>query len=68
MARSKEMSDALADEVLHDDTLSDKEREAKRNRRLGVLDVLRSHAEERESHFRYLASQGVVPGDIRQTS
>ena len=56
-------ADELADDVLHNDSLSDREREAARMRRAGILEVLRWPMEQREAHVRVLAQYGHAPGD-----
>ncbi|MBK1883667.1 hypothetical protein JIN85_14695 [Luteolibacter pohnpeiensis] len=63
MGKIKELSDKMADSILHEDEISDQEREAKRQRRLGILEVLRKPQEDRDNHVRLLAQFGVKPGD-----
>lgn len=62
MAEHGKRADALAIEILHTDMTPEK-REAMRNRRLGVLDVLLSLQEDRSAQMGLLARYGVMPGD-----
>ena len=56
-------SDELADEILHNDALEDKSREAMRNQRLGILEVLKWPAEHRNAQCNVLSASGRFPGD-----
>jgi|688.fasta_scaffold700568_2 hypothetical protein len=59
----QERADLLADEILHNDALIEKEREAKRNHRLGILEVLRWPVDHRNAQCNVLAASGRFPGD-----
>lgn len=63
MERFTRRSDALAQDILHDDSLSPDEREKLRHRRLGILEVLLAPKEDREAQVRVLAQYGINPGD-----
>lgn len=62
MDRIKRRADELANEVLHDD-MKPKEREKRRNHRLGLLEVLGIPKDDREASVRILAQYGISPGD-----
>ena len=66
MERFTRRADALAMEILHDDTLKPEEREALRNRRLGVLEVLLAPKEDRDAQVRVLGQYGMKPGDVME--
>jgi hypothetical protein len=59
MAQHTARADALADDILHTATLKPEEREALRNRRLGLLEVLMSPQEIKNSQTRVLAKHGI---------
>lgn len=44
--RMRRMSDHLAEDILHNDTLTPVEREAKRNQRLGILECLKAPGDD----------------------
>ena len=58
-------ADQLAMEILHHEMPPEK-REALRNRRLGVLEVLLSLKEDRDAQVGLLARYGMAPGDVRE--
>lgn len=63
MERFTRRSDQLADDVLHDDSLSKKKREKLRNIRLGLLEILLAPDEDRKAQVRVLAQYGISIGD-----
>ena len=62
IASHSERADQLAREILHDDMEPEK-REALRNRRLGLLEILLSPKQYRDAQAGVLARYGIHPGD-----
>lgn len=56
-------ADKLADSVLHDESLTDKEREDKRQQRKGLLFTLSFLAMEKQAHENILSMNGLTRGD-----
>jgi hypothetical protein len=65
LTQHSERADQLAMEILHHE-MKPKKREALRNRRLGVLEVLLSLREDRDAQAGLLARHGIAPGDVRE--
>lgn len=66
MERFSRRSDALAQDILHDDDLTPEEREKLRHRRLGILEVLLAPREDREAQIRVLSKYGISLGESPQ--
>jgi hypothetical protein len=64
MGRLKGVADSMADAVLHNDSLTGEEREAIRQQRKGVIEVLKLPAELKIGQERVLNMAGIKPGDI----
>jgi len=60
MERFSRRSDQLAEDILHDDSLTPDDREKLRNRRLGILEVLLAPKEDRDAQARVLAQYGIM--------
>jgi hypothetical protein len=58
LGRWRNEADRLADLILHDNNISDRERENLRRYRLGILAMLKSPHEDTEAQASYLASKG----------
>lgn len=65
MKQHSARADQLAQEILHDDMEPEK-REALRNRRLGLLEVLLAPKQDRDAQVGVLARFGVHPGDPQE--
>lgn len=64
LARWRVTADKWADEILHDNSLSDKERNDLRQKRLGVLEVLQSPYQDRDAQMGVLAQMGERPAEL----
>lgn len=65
MAQHTERADRLANEILHND-MPPEQREALRNRRLGLLEVLLAPKQDRDAQAGLLARYGIQPGDATE--
>lgn len=64
VSKCQREADALAQQILDDDTLTGEQREALRRQRKGIMAVLKTPAEEVKSAKQVLVSHGINPNDI----
>lgn len=66
--RWRATSDKWADDILHNNEMTDGERHNLRMKRLGVLEVLQSPYQDRDAQYNVLANMGIKAEELNPAS